>query len=62
MNLDVAKILIALAALTFLLAIAVSLGLNLLGLHAETFSRASNNLALLAIAWMLYQKWGPAGG
>ena len=43
------KVLISLASLAFLLAVFVSLTWPIFGIPGETFSRASNNLALLAI-------------
>ena len=46
----VCKGLIGLAALAFLLAVFVSLVWPVFGIPAESFSRASNNLALIAIA------------
>jgi len=44
------KALIGLAGLAFLLAVFVALLWPIFGIPAETFSRASNNLALIAIA------------
>jgi hypothetical protein len=43
------KTLIGLAGLAFLLAVVVSLSWPIFGIPGETFSRACNNLALLAI-------------
>ena len=42
--------LIALAALAFVLAVLSNLGVNIVGATAEGFSRACSNLALIAIA------------
>jgi ACR3 family arsenite efflux pump ArsB len=48
------KVLIGLAALAFVLAVIVSLtGEPIMRTRAEAFSRASNNLALIAIALLL---------
>lgn len=44
------KLLVVLAALSFVVAVVVSLTDPILGLPAESFSRACTNLALLAIA------------
>jgi hypothetical protein len=44
------KVLIALAVLSFLAAIFVTFAWPIFGVPAEGFSRASNNLALIAIA------------
>jgi hypothetical protein len=47
-------VLIGLAALAFVLAVLATLfGLNIMNVAAEAFSRASTNLALLAIALSL---------
>lgn len=45
--------LIVLAALAFVLAVAASFGGPIVGTGAEAYSRASTNLALLAIALVL---------
>ncbi len=51
---NIVKGLIGLAVVGFALAIVASLGAGpLLGTSAEAFSRASNNLSLLAIAVLL---------
>ncbi len=51
---NIAKGLVALAALTFIGAVLASLmGGDLMGFPAESFSRACGNLALIAIALML---------
>lgn len=47
------KVLIGLAALGFLLAVFVVVAWPFYGMTAEAFSRASNNLALIAIALAL---------
>ncbi len=52
----VGKVLIGLAGLAFLLAVVVSQGGSLFGVPAEGFSRASNNLALIAIALLVIDK------
>jgi hypothetical protein len=51
--LGLAKVLVALAALGFILAIITNFGGGLLGVAPEGFSRACTNLALLAIALVL---------
>ncbi len=58
---NVAKGLVALAALSFIVAVLASLmgGGVLMGIPAESFSRACSNLALVAIAVMLMGK-GPS--
>ncbi len=51
---NVAKGLVALAALSFIVAVLAGLmGGALMGIPAESFSRACTNLALVAIALML---------
>ena len=58
---NVAKGLVALAALSFIAAVLASLmGGALMGFPAESFSRACSNLALVAIALMLMGSKGPA--
>ena len=52
----VSKVLIGLASLAFLLAVFVSLLLPIFGIPSESFSRASNNLALIAIALSVCSK------
>ena len=52
----VSKVLIGLASLAFLLAVFVSLLGPIFGIPAEAFSRASNNLALIAIALLICTK------
>ncbi len=47
---NISKVLIGLASLAFVLAVFVSLLWPIYGVPAEAFSRASNNLALIAIA------------
>ena len=54
---NVTKGLVALAALTFVIGVLVGLtGGVLMGYPAESFSRACDNLALIAIALMLMGK------
>ncbi len=55
---NVAKGLVALAALSFIVAVLASLmgGGALMGVPAESFSRACSNLALVAIVVMLMGK------
>ncbi len=50
------KVLVGLAGLAFVLAVFVSLLWPIFGIPGETFSRASNNLALLAIALAVCSK------
>jgi hypothetical protein len=50
------KVLIGLASLAFLLAVFASLLWPIFGIPAEAFSRASNNLALIAIALLICTK------
>ncbi len=58
---NVAKGLIGLAALTFIVGIIVGLvGSPLMNIPAESFSRACDNFALLAIALMLLGSKGQA--
>ena len=52
----VSKVLIGLAGLAFLLAVLVALLWPMFGIPAEAFSRASNNLALIAIALAVCSK------
>jgi len=47
------KVLIGLASLAFLLAVFVVLLWPIFGITAESFSRASSNLALIAIALLV---------
>ncbi len=54
----IAKVLIGLATLGFVLAVFVSLLWPICGISAEGFSRASNNLALIAIALLICSKRG----
>jgi hypothetical protein len=49
----VSKVLIGLAGLAFLLAVFAATLWPVYGLPAEAFSRASNNLALIAVALLL---------
>jgi len=51
-----AILLIALAALGFVLAVFANMGGNMMGVTAEGFSRACSNLALLAIALGIWFK------
>ena len=56
----VSKVLIGLAGLAFLLAVFVAfLVWPIFGVSAESYSRASNNLALIAIALAVCAKRGP---
>ena len=58
---NVAKGLIGLAALTFIVGVIVGLvGSPLMSIPAESFSRACDNFALLAIALMLMGSKGQA--
>ena len=50
------KAMVGLAGLAFLLAVVITLGMSINDIPAEAFSRASNNLALLAIAWIVVDK------
>lgn len=50
---NLVKALIGLAALAFVLAVVTSISGPILGTVAEAYSRASTNLALLAIALVL---------
>ena len=53
----VAKVLIGVAAVAFVLAVIASLGGGkIMDVQAEAFSRASNNLALIAIALLLLDR------
>jgi hypothetical protein len=54
----VSKLLIGLAGLAFLLAVFVTLMWPIFGIPAEAFSRASNNLVLIAIALLICDKQG----
>ena len=53
---NVAKVLVVLAVLSFLLAIYVVIIGPISYLQAESFSRASSNLTLIAIALFLWDK------
>ena len=53
---NTSKVLISLAGLGFLLAVFVALLTPIFGIQAESFSRASNNLALIAIALSVCSK------
>jgi hypothetical protein len=57
----VTKVLIGLASLAFLIAVLAALLWKPIGIPAESFSRASTNLALIAIALMLYRRYEAAG-
>lgn len=50
------RALIYLAGLAFVIAVLITLGLNVMNISAEAFSRAANNLVLFAIAWMMLGK------
>ena len=55
---NIAKVLIGLAVLGFVLAVFTSLLSPIFGISAEGFSRASNNMALIAIALLVCSKRG----
>jgi hypothetical protein len=48
-----AKVLVGLAGLAFVLAVAAAYAGRIMGVHPEGYSRAASNLALLAIALVL---------
>ncbi len=52
----IAKLLVLLAALTFVLAIIGAFAGNIMGIGAEAYSRACTNLALLALAVVMVFK------
>ncbi len=52
----IAKLLVLLAAITFVLAVVGAYTGNIVGIGAEAYSRACTNLALLAIAIVLVFK------
>jgi hypothetical protein len=58
----ISKVLIGLAGVAFLLAVFVSLFWPIAHIPAESFSRASTNLALIAIALSIAFKDGSTGG
>lgn len=58
----VAKVLLGLAVLAFLLGVIVGLFFPYFTIHPESFSRASNNLALIAIGLALCWKGNSASG
>jgi len=53
---NLSKVLIGLAGLGFLLAVFETLFWPIYGIQAEAFSRASTNLALIAIALLICNK------
>jgi hypothetical protein len=56
---SISKALVGLAALAFIVGVIAGLmGGGLMGFPAESFSRACDNLALIAIAMMLMRKNG----
>jgi hypothetical protein len=55
------KVLIGLACLAFLCAVFVSQLWSIFGIPAESFSRAANNLALIAIALLLCDRRDTTG-
>ncbi len=58
----VAKLLVVLAALTFVLAVIGAWTGTMMGIGAEAYSRACTNLALMAIAIVLvFEEKGSAG-
>jgi len=58
----VAKLLVALAALTFVLAVIGAWTGTMMGIGAEAYSRACTNLALLALAIVIVFKEERAAG
>ena len=50
---NLAKVLVGLAALAFVLAVVAAFSGRLMHVHAEGYSRACSNLALLAIALLV---------
>ncbi len=58
----VAKLLVALAALTFVLAVVGAWTGTIMGIGAEAYSRACTNLALLALAIVIVFKEERAAG
>jgi len=58
----VAKLLVVLAALTFVLAVIGAWTGTMMGIGAEAYSRASTNLALLALAIVIVFKEERAAG
>ncbi len=58
----VAKLLVALAALTFVLAVIGAWTGTIMGIGAEAYSRACTNLALLALAIVIVFKEERAAG
>ncbi len=58
----IAKLLVLLAVITFIVAVVGALTGTIMGIGAEAFSRACTNLALLAIAIvMVFKEEGAAG-
>ena len=58
----IAKLLVLLAALTFVLAIVGAFAGNIMGIGAEAYSRACTNLALLALALVMVFKEEQSAG
>ena len=58
----VAKLLVVLAALTFVLAVVTAWTGNMMGIGAEAYSRACTNLALLALGIVMVFKEERAAG
>ena len=58
----VAKLLVVLAALTFVLAVVGAWTGTIMGIGAEAYSRACTNLALLALAIVMVFKEEPSAG
>ena len=59
---DIAKLLVLLAAITFVLAVIGAWSGTMMGIGAEALSRACTNLALLAIGIvMVFKEEGAAG-
>ncbi len=58
----IAKLLVLLAAITFVLAIVGAFAGNIVGIGAEAYSRACTNLALLALAMVMVFKEEQSAG
>ena len=52
----VAMVLIAIAAVSLALAVMANMGGSIMGVHAEGFSRACSNVALITIAFGIWFK------
>ncbi len=58
----IAKLLVLLAAITFVIAVLAAWTGNMMGIGAEALSRACTNLALIAIAMVIvFKEEGAAG-